>query len=95
MERLSEEQIKSILESLEGWKLEDEKWIVKKYRFKNYLDGIKFVSEIAYVSEEASHHPLISVDYKLVTVKLSSWKAKGLTELDFKLAIDYDRCYQQ
>ncbi|WP_257349229.1 4a-hydroxytetrahydrobiopterin dehydratase [Pseudalkalibacillus decolorationis] len=94
MERLSEEEVNSFLESLDGWTLEESNWIVKKYRFKNYLDGIKFVSEIAYMSEEANHHPLISVDYKLITVKLSSWQAKGLTEIDFKLAIDYDRCYQ-
>lgn len=95
MDRLDDAQINSLLDALEGWKLEDEKWIIKKYRFQNYLDGIKFVSEIAYLSEEANHHPLISIDYKLVTVKLSSWQAKGLTELDFKLAIDYDRCYIQ
>lgn len=45
-------------------------------------------------SEEVQHHPLISIDYKLITVKLSSWKAKGLTDLDFQLAADYDRLYR-
>ncbi|MGP4082089.1 4a-hydroxytetrahydrobiopterin dehydratase [Pseudalkalibacillus sp. R45] len=95
MERLTEEQVSEQLQKLEDWKLTDEKWITKKYRFKDYLDGIDFVSNIARQSEEIQHHPLISVDYKLVTVKLSSWQAKGLTELDFKLAADYDRIYDQ
>ncbi|WP_261132458.1 4a-hydroxytetrahydrobiopterin dehydratase [Bacillus sp. Marseille-Q3570] len=95
MERLTEEQVSVQLQNLEDWKLTDEKWITKKYRFKNYLDGIDFVSKIARHSEEIQHHPLISIDYKLVTVKLSSWQAKGLTELDFKLAADYDRIYDQ
>ncbi|WP_349410190.1 4a-hydroxytetrahydrobiopterin dehydratase [Pseudalkalibacillus sp. SCS-8] len=94
MERLSEKQIEQQLEALEGWSLEDEKWIVKKYRFKQYLDGIDFVKSIADRSEEVQHHPLISIDYKLITVKLSSWKAKGLTDLDFQLAADYDRLYR-
>lgn len=94
MERLSDNEITERLENLEGWSLQDEKWIVKKYRFKQYLDGIEFVRKIAHISEDIQHHPMISIDYKLVTVKLSSWQAKGLTELDFKLAADYDRTYE-
>lgn len=94
MERLTEEQISERLEKLEGWSLQDDKWIVRKYRFKEYLDGVEFVSKIAKISEDVQHHPLISIDYKMVTVKLSSWQAKGLTDLDFKLASDYDRVYE-
>ncbi len=94
MERLTEEQVLEQLEKLQGWFLQDEKWIVKKYRFKEYLDGIDFVSQIAKISEDIQHHPLISIDYKLVTVKLSSWQAKGLTDLDFKLAADFDRVHE-
>jgi len=31
----------------------------------------------------------------LITVKLSSWRAKGLTKLDFDLAQQYDDVYKQ
>ncbi len=95
MERFTEEQINVQLQELDGWKLTDEKWITKKYRFSDYLDGIDFVTQIAKLSEEVQHHPLISIDYKLVTVKLSSWQANGLTEVDFKLASEYDRIHDQ
>ncbi|MCF6409267.1 4a-hydroxytetrahydrobiopterin dehydratase [Pseudalkalibacillus salsuginis] len=95
MEQFTEEQINVQLQELDGWKLSDEKWITKKYRFSYYLDGIDFVTQIAKLSEEVQHHPLISIDFKLVTVKLSSWQANGLTEVDFKLASEYDRIHDQ
>jgi hypothetical protein len=40
-------------------------------------------------------HPFISIDYKLITVKISSWRAKGLTKLDFELAKKYDEVYEK
>ncbi|KAB2329734.1 4a-hydroxytetrahydrobiopterin dehydratase [Cytobacillus depressus] len=95
MERLSPAEILEKLSALSQWKLEDEKWIVRKYRFRDYLQGISFVKEIANASEKAQHHPFISIDYKLITVKLTSWRAMGLTGLDFKMADLYDRLYAE
>jgi 4a-hydroxytetrahydrobiopterin dehydratase len=93
--RLTDEEVQSLLQEMEGWKLVEERWIAKKYRFPNYLQGIEFVRRIATISEEANHHPFISIDYKLITVKISSWRAKGLTKLDFDLAKKYDEIYEK
>ncbi|KJE26468.1 pterin-4-alpha-carbinolamine dehydratase [Geobacillus kaustophilus] len=93
--RLTETEVQALLEEADGWKLADERWIVKKYRFQDYLQGIEFVRRIAVISENVNHHPFISIDYKLITVKLSSWRAKGLTKLDFELAKQYDDVYKQ
>ncbi|MGP3562573.1 4a-hydroxytetrahydrobiopterin dehydratase [Geobacillus sp. BK01] len=93
--RLTETEVQLLLGEANGWKLTDERWIVKKYRFQDYLQGIEFVRQIAVISENANHHPFISIDYKLITVKLSSWRAKGLTKLDFDLAKQYDDVYEQ
>lgn len=95
MERLTEKEIEQALTENENWKRLDEKWIERKYRFREYLRGIEFVNRIAEASEEANHHPFISIDYKLISVKLSSWNARGLTELDFKLAKQYDDIYDE
>ncbi|RST76969.1 4a-hydroxytetrahydrobiopterin dehydratase [Siminovitchia acidinfaciens] len=95
MERLSEQVIEERLSELTDWKLTDEKWIVRKYRFRDYLKGISFVQKIAEESERVQHHPFISIDYKLITVRISSWRAKGLTELDFKMAEIYERLYSE
>jgi len=95
MVRLTEEEVQEKLSELENWKLTDEKWIVRKYRFRDYLQGIQFVNKIAEASEKAQHHPFISIDYKLITLKISSWRDRGLTELDFKMAHMYDDFYKE
>lgn len=95
MERLSQEEIAAKLEKNGNWKLVDEKWIVRKYRFRDYLKGIEFVNKVAQASEKAQHHPFISIDYKLVTLKISSWTARGLTALDFEMADQYDQFYEE
>ncbi|WP_371754010.1 hypothetical protein [Ferviditalea candida] len=33
--------------------------------------------------------------YKLVTPRITSWNAGGLTELDFASAAEYDRVYRE
>ncbi|WP_281974875.1 4a-hydroxytetrahydrobiopterin dehydratase [Halobacillus litoralis] len=92
-ERIPEELKQEKVSQLDGWKLTEEKFIVKRYRFRKFLTGIQFVNSIAEYSEDIQHHPFISVDYKMVTLKLTSWNAKGLTELDLQCAEKYDDLY--
>lgn len=92
--RLTEEEVKVSLNRVEGWALEESgKRISKKYRFAAFMDGIGFVGEVARIAEELNHHPMISVDYRLVTLRLTSWNAGGLTELDFTSAQRCDEAY--
>lgn len=92
--RLTEEEVNVRLNRAEGWVLEENgKWIARKYRFPAFMDGIGFVGEVALIAEELNHHPMISVDYRLVTLRLTSWNAGGLTELDFTSAQRYDEAY--
>ncbi|WP_404450673.1 4a-hydroxytetrahydrobiopterin dehydratase [Virgibacillus necropolis] len=95
MDRLSDEQITNELASLADWERVDENWIERKYRFKKYLSGVKFVDQVAQFAENKQHHPLISIDYKKVTVKFSSWQEKGLTALDLEMAKRVDELYVQ
>ncbi|MFD1706005.1 4a-hydroxytetrahydrobiopterin dehydratase [Siminovitchia sediminis] len=95
MERLTEEEIRNKLAEYKDWERLDERWIVRKYRFRDYLTGISFVQKIAEESERRQHHPFISIDYKLVTVRITSWRAKGLTNLDFTMAGIYEQFYEQ
>ncbi|MCL6574125.1 MAG: 4a-hydroxytetrahydrobiopterin dehydratase [Bacillus sp. (in: Bacteria)] len=94
MNKLSEAEITEAVSELTGWKLEG-KFIVKKYRFQEFLKGVAFVNEIAQLSEEKNHHPFIAIDYKLVTLKITSWNAGGLTNLDITLAENYDSIYEK
>lgn len=91
--KLTDEQIASKLRQAEGWSREEGKWIVKKYRFAEFMNAIAFVNEVARIAEKMNHHPMIAVDYRVVTLRLTSWSAGGLTELDFQSAARYDEAY--
>jgi 4a-hydroxytetrahydrobiopterin dehydratase len=95
MKKLSEAALSQKLEPLEHWNLKKEKWIVRRYRFKDYLEGIRFVNKLAEAAEEVNHHPFITIQYKLVIVELTSWSEKGLTDLDFDLANQYENMYME
>ena len=93
--KLYDYEILERVEASGGWKLEDGKWIVKKYRFVAFLDAIAFVNEVAQASERLNHHSFIAIDYKLVTLRMTSWHAGGLTELDFTAAAEFDSAYSK
>ncbi|SFL93437.1 4a-hydroxytetrahydrobiopterin dehydratase [Paenibacillus sp. 1_12] len=94
MSKLSEEAVAEKLDLVEGWSREDGKWIAKRYRFSQFLEGIAFVDKVAHIAEkELNHHPMIAIDYKLVTLRLTSWNAGGLTDLDFTAAARFDAAY--
>lgn len=95
MERLTDEKISKELNELTNWKRLDEKWLEGTYRFKDYLTGIDFVQKAANYSEEINHHPFIAIEYKKITVKLSSWKAKGITDLDISMARKFNEFYEE
>ncbi|MDY0324068.1 MAG: 4a-hydroxytetrahydrobiopterin dehydratase [Candidatus Carbobacillus sp.] len=94
--RLSEDEIITALRKLQHWKrTEDGRWIERRYHFKTFMQAIDFVQKIAEIAEENMHHPLIQIDYKVVTLKLSSWQAGGLTNLDIEEAHRFDAVYER
>jgi 4a-hydroxytetrahydrobiopterin dehydratase len=95
MKKLNDVAISQNLETLEKWRLKEEKWIERRYRFKDYLEGIRFVNKLAEAAEEMNHHPFIKVQYKLVIVELTSWSENGLTDLDFDVANQYEKLYKE
>ncbi|MDT9024123.1 4a-hydroxytetrahydrobiopterin dehydratase [Rossellomorea yichunensis] len=95
MKKLSEAAISHKLETLEKWRIKEEKWIERRYRFKDYLEGIRFVNKLAEAAEERNHHPFITIQYRLVIVELTSWSENGLTDLDFEMANQYEKLYKE
>lgn len=91
--RVETAEVEARLGELPGWELEETKWMVKRYRFRAFLDGIAFVQEVARIAEAMNHHPLIAIDYKVVTLKLTTWSAGGLTELDLQSAGRFEAAY--
>ena len=85
MAKLSPDQIAEPLKALDGWEYRDNS-IRKLYRFKEFLDGIRFIDRVAELAEAADHHPDIFVNYTRVTFTCSTHSEGGVTAKDFRLA---------
>jgi 4a-hydroxytetrahydrobiopterin dehydratase len=93
--KLGNTDIDQRLEAMTGWTTDDHKWIVRKYRFTEFMLGINFVNEVARIAEADNHHPMIAIDYKMVTLRLTSWHAGGLTGLDFTSAAKFNKAFTE
>jgi 4a-hydroxytetrahydrobiopterin dehydratase len=85
MAAMSEAEIVKNLKALAAWQLEG-KTITKKYEFPSFPEAIRFVNKVADLAERADHHPDILINYRRVTLTLSTHSEGGLTKKDFQLA---------
>jgi 4a-hydroxytetrahydrobiopterin dehydratase len=91
--KFTNQQIERELAKLPGW-IRDGQIICKTFSFKNYLDGIQFVQEVAKEAEKQDHHPDMLVGYGTVTIRLTTHDAGGLTAKDFHLAKGIETLYK-
>ena len=82
---LSQTEIQGKLRAIPGWELKD-KAIQKRFTLGGFKEAMAFVNQVAELAESADHHPDILINYKRVTLTLSTHSAGGLTEKDFDLA---------
>ena len=84
---LAEQEIKNVLVSLPGWRL-DGAAIRRNFAFGDFREAMSFVNSVAAIAERAGHHPDIDVRYNKVELALASHDAGGITERDISLARD-------
>ncbi len=87
--KLKADEIESLLTQVEAWKEKDHK-IHKSFSFKNFLEAMKFVNQMAEVAEAEAHHPDFCVHYNKVDVTIWTHAIGGLSENDFILAAKID-----
>lgn len=92
---LTSQEVEAHLTLLEGWELEEGRWVVRKYTFASFMKGIAFVDQVAAISEAFNHHPFITIDYKTVTLRLTSWEDGGITAVDIKVAQQYNEAFNK
>ena len=90
MPKLTSEEITKGLKDLPGWQLADNA-IKKQYAFSAFMDGIRFVDRVAHLAEMADHHPDILINYKRITMTLSTHSEGGITQKDFDLAKEIEK----
>lgn len=82
---LSDEEIAGRLKELDGWRRDGDS-IVKTYERASFGAAVAFVVAVGYEAEAFHHHPDMLIQYRQVTLTLSTHEAGGLTAKDFRLA---------
>ncbi len=90
MALLTEKEISSALEGLDGWQRKGEE-IEKTFVLRDFVDSMGFVNKVALLSEKADHHPDILIRWNKVSITLSTHSEGGITEKDLNLAGEIEK----
>jgi 4a-hydroxytetrahydrobiopterin dehydratase len=94
MKAYSEDEVKKLLSAkLAGWSF-DGTFLSRSFKFKNFVNAFAFMTSVALQAEKIDHHPDWSNVYNVVNIKLNSHDAKGITPLDFELAVLIDEIFE-
>jgi 4a-hydroxytetrahydrobiopterin dehydratase len=83
--KATDQEIERALTELPDWK-RDGKALVKAFELGGFKAAMAFANTVAELAERADHHPDINIQYKRVTLTLSSHDAGGVTDRDLRLA---------
>ena len=84
---LGPEEISQLLPQLEGtWEVINNVKIKRKFRFKNFVETMRFVNKVADLAESEGHHPDLHIYYNKLTIELLTHAVKGLSLNDFIVA---------
>jgi 4a-hydroxytetrahydrobiopterin dehydratase len=90
-------EIHKYLKKVDGWDvksdLEKNFFLLKEFKFKNFLDSKIFIDEVSKISESESHHPDIKFGWGYARIKIFTHAIKGLAESDFILAAKIDKIF--
>jgi len=85
MSKLDSQQIEQALLRTPGWERADDA-ITRVFNLPSFPAALLFASAVGHLAERADHHPDILIQYRSVTLTLSTHSVGGLTERDFALA---------
>jgi 4a-hydroxytetrahydrobiopterin dehydratase len=82
---LTKKQIEDALVYLDGWVHKDNA-LVREFEFDSDEEKDAFLQQIRVVADEADHHPELAENDLVVTIRLTTHNAKGVTAKDTDLA---------
>ena len=85
MDLLTDQEITEALDGLPGWSRNGNE-ITATVELADFRAAMLYVAAVAYLAEEANHHPDVLIQWNRVTLTLSTHSAGGLTAADFALA---------
>jgi 4a-hydroxytetrahydrobiopterin dehydratase len=87
MSKLDSHQIKQALLQTPGWRQTGDA-ITRTFELPSFPTALLFVGAVGHLAERAEHHPDILIQYRSVTLTLSTHSTGGLTDKDFALAFE-------
>ncbi|MEM4296008.1 MAG: 4a-hydroxytetrahydrobiopterin dehydratase [Candidatus Anstonellales archaeon] len=90
---MSNKEENEYIKKIKGWTLNRNgiHKISKYFVFKNFVDAMAFVNNVALIAEQEGHHPDIHISYNKVLIESYTHAIKGLSENDFILAAKIDK----
>ncbi|HEY1577343.1 MAG TPA: 4a-hydroxytetrahydrobiopterin dehydratase [Terracidiphilus sp.] len=85
MKKLTDQELQQALSTLPGWMLKNGE-LVQERTFKDFVEAMAFVNDVAQLAESAGHHPDIDIRYNRVRLALVTHDAGGITQNDTGLA---------
>jgi 4a-hydroxytetrahydrobiopterin dehydratase len=82
---LNDEEITTALAGLPGWSRAGDS-VTATVELADFRAAMLFTGAVAYLAEEANHHPDILIQWNKVTLTLSTHSEGGLTDADMGLA---------
>jgi 4a-hydroxytetrahydrobiopterin dehydratase len=67
--------------------------LTKQFSFSSFMEAVGFVKSVAIMAEDENHHPSMCINYRTVTIELTTHAVKGLSENDFIMAAKIDALY--
>ena len=66
-------------------------YLIKNFKFKNFLESQNFINRVGEIAEKEGHHPDIWFGWGYAKIKIFTHAIKGLHESDFVLAAKVDK----
>lgn len=89
MRILTKEEIEINLKKTNEWELIGNT-IKKEFVFKDFIETIKIINEIADIANKLNHHPEWFNVYNKLEITLTTHDVNGLSDLDFNFAKKID-----
>ena len=88
-------EVHKYLKMVDGWqvKADDSEiyYLIKEFKFKNFLESQNFVNKVSNIAETEKHHPDIWFGWGYAKIKIFTHAISGLHESDFVLAAKIDK----
>jgi len=90
-------EIHKYLKMVDGWEVKADEteiyYLIKEFKFKNFIESQNFVNKVGEIAEIEGHHPDIWFGWGYTKIKIFTHAIKGLHENDFILAAKIDRIF--